>query len=537
MINTIKKLGIIALAAIIGFSFIACGPDPEGNGNGNGGVDPVAAAWANLNVDGSQFEKRSYDSETHKGRIKFIEEGGQKKLAFGRQQNGQAINPLLNTFLDITAFSTDSITFAPTTGDPITFTYEYNDEYTIRLTISDWDGANANHMNGDYRLATYPGVPVAEHYVVGNRMQAVGSTITAVTVNRAVADIELTSNGAISNIRYNGETAVPQGLGTYAITFDVAASAPHWLAAEGVSGGNLEVFNPPQFANWANWTQTTGTSPNSIDIKFLNNMFIGVRSSTIASSTDGIAWTSATLPASALGPDNQNRYVNDITFGNGKWVIVTTSGFPGANRAWIVYSENRTTWTQATITPAMAEFEAIQIVAFGDGKFIAFTSGETARRVLTSTDGITWTAAGTYNFAAPRNVVYGGGKLVAVGNGGIHYSTDGSTWTFVAGTSDGFDGFNNVVYADGKFVAVRNNRSAVSANGETWSISNSTIAGSNYLTYGGGFFVTSGSYSGDGISWLPFAGSPPVDANPSGLAFGAGKFVRANFYSHYVLVE
>ena len=77
--------------------------------------------------------------------------------------------------------------------------------------------------------------PVAADYTFGNLTQTAGS-VTAVTIT-AMAD---KSPGAVSNIRYNNATTIPQTAGSYPVTFDVAA-ATGWNAASGLSAGNLVV--------------------------------------------------------------------------------------------------------------------------------------------------------------------------------------------------------------------------------------------------------------------------------------------------------
>jgi len=78
--------------------------------------------------------------------------------------------------------------------------------------------------------------PVASDYNVANLNQKGGYGIAAVTITAKSGK----SPGAISNIRYAGNTAVPQTLGTYAVYFDVAA-ATGWNAAPDIFAGNLVI--------------------------------------------------------------------------------------------------------------------------------------------------------------------------------------------------------------------------------------------------------------------------------------------------------
>ena len=78
--------------------------------------------------------------------------------------------------------------------------------------------------------------PVASDYDINNMSQIEGNVI-AVTIFAKSGK----SPGAISNIRYAGNTAVPQTLGTYAVYFDVAA-ATGWNAAPDIFAGNFIIF-------------------------------------------------------------------------------------------------------------------------------------------------------------------------------------------------------------------------------------------------------------------------------------------------------
>jgi len=83
--------------------------------------------------------------------------------------------------------------------------------------------------------ATATQTPVASDYTIGNLNQTAGS-VTAVTITAKSGK----SPGAVSNIRYNNSTAIPQTPETYPVTFDVAA-ATGWNAVTGLSAGNLVV--------------------------------------------------------------------------------------------------------------------------------------------------------------------------------------------------------------------------------------------------------------------------------------------------------
>ena len=104
--------------------------------------------------------------------------------------------------------------------------------------------------------------PVAGDYTFGNMTQTAGS-VTAVTITAKSGK----SPGAISNIRYAGNTAIPQAHGSYAVTFDVAA-ASNWSAASRLAAGNLNInsnltpdgFTITQAGDTITITKYTGTN-------------------------------------------------------------------------------------------------------------------------------------------------------------------------------------------------------------------------------------------------------------------------------------
>ena len=78
--------------------------------------------------------------------------------------------------------------------------------------------------------------PVADDYTFGNLNQMAGS-VTAVTIT-AKSD---KSPGVIGNIRYSGSPTLPQTVGNFTVTFDVAAAAG-WNAASNLSAGTLTII-------------------------------------------------------------------------------------------------------------------------------------------------------------------------------------------------------------------------------------------------------------------------------------------------------
>ncbi len=179
-------------------------------------------------------------------------------------------------------------------------------------------------------------------------------------------------------------------------------------------------------------TWTTKTSGSVADLTALASPGTGAFAAfgaggTILTSSDGTTWTAATSGTT------KNLY--GAVYGNGRYVAVGAEGT-------IVSSTDGATWTTATAVTT----RDLRAVAFGSYTTTVGTTSTTtnifvalgaAGTLLTSTDGIAWTAQtaiAANNFTA---VVYGG-QFVAVGSGGsIYTSGDGITWqSQVSGTTN-----------------------------------------------------------------------------------------------------
>jgi hypothetical protein len=132
----------------------------------------------------------------------------------------------------------------------------------------------------------------------------------------------------------------------------------------------------------------------------------GGRGGRIMTSPDAVRWTTRESATT--------NYVQRITW-DGQWVGVCEGGD-------IIRSANGTDWSAVRTFPA-SDHEG---VAYGDGYWLAvggyFRLGESGSAVSTvfySTDAIHWYEAGINVGVRLRDVVFGNGKFVAVGNDGM----------------------------------------------------------------------------------------------------------------------
>jgi hypothetical protein len=234
--------------------------------------------------------------------------------------------------------------------------------------------------------------------------------------------------------------------------------------------------------------------------------------------SSGTSWTSRTNPA-----DNNWR---GVTYGNGLFVAVGDTG----SGDMVMTSPDGISWTART------NYAATQAITYNRGLFVAVGTN----RIVTSPDGIVWT-----NRTSPANsnwwdVTYGNGSFVAVARTGtskVMTSRDGITWTNQSSASQ--NNWVSITYGDGIFVAVSDVKQAdsvgygvmTSPDGITWT--NQTVASLNYggVTYGNGLFVAvAGSGTGnrvvtspDGVTWTNR--TSPADNVWMDVIYGAGLFV------------
>jgi hypothetical protein len=168
-----------------------------------------------------------------------------------------------------------------------------------------------------------------------------------------------------------------------------------------------------------------------------------------------------------------------VTYGNGLYVAV------GGNSATntIVTSTDGISWTARESHLSNSGLFPLGGVAYGDGLFVAVGPW-----LLTSTDGIRWTQQNSSAWYRLYAVTHAAGRFVAVGPYSRISSTDGTNW--LVGTPHTAEYINGVTYGDGLFVCVGSS-SSYSTTGANWT-GQSTGAPGNAAAYGNGIFVAVG---------------------------------------------
>jgi hypothetical protein len=206
-----------------------------------------------------------------------------------------------------------------------------------------------------------------------------------------------------------------------------------------------------------------------------------------------------------------------MAFGNGLFVGASST---------IAYSSDGITWTSA------GSFFPLEYVAFGNGLFVAVgyaTVGVTPTSFIrTSPDGITWTVRTPSEAMWFQAISYGNGLFVAVarfGTNRIMTSPDGITWT--SRTTAISPTFTGVAYGNGIWVAVSDGSPGgttfTSYDGLNWD-EQATAFGANTIHFAAGKFTIGNYYSVDGFTWI----SNSIAFSPESITYGNGYFVGVN---------
>jgi hypothetical protein len=261
------------------------------------------------------------------------------------------------------------------------------------------------------------------------------------------------------------------------------------------------------------WTsRNSGISADLDGVAYGNNMFVAVgEASTVLTSSDGMTWSHRAVETK----------LSAVTYGTDRFIAIGGSG--------MATSTDGITWTTHTLPVG----QAFAGIAYGAGTFVALNVfGE----VATSPDGSVWTPRNTGSSGILGGIVYARNQFVTVGTpGAVLTSPDGVKWAAQkSGTSEELF---SVAYGNNHYVAVgKYGIIIVSPDGTNWTTGGLDVGDSlNGVTYGNNEFVAVGVdefspghpgsilTSPDGITWTNV--NAPADLELSGVAYGANQFV------------
>lgn len=255
------------------------------------------------------------------------------------------------------------------------------------------------------------------------------------------------------------------------------------------------------------WTNVTAASVGTLQsVDYADSRYVAVSDSgATLTSGDGTTWTAGTALSSSVATDHFNAQAvahlgnTFVAAGSASPAPYTTS--TGA----IATSTDGLTWTTASTaavtTPVHGLIVSTKLIGLGD-------SGH----IYGSTDGHTWTSvAAITGVPALRAGAYSGSRYIAVGDSGyIAASPDGIVWQAspVIQVSNVGINLHGVVWTGSQFVAVGDNGTiAISPDGYSWTPQTSAITGAlrSVAVSATGEIVAVGDAgietSTDGITW------------------------------------
>ena len=287
---------------------------------------------------------------------------------------------------------------------------------------------------------------------------------------------------------------------------------------------------------------TAGTIPvnsgaNVVALGYGNNVFMAVASDGVTyTSSGGTSWAAGGSLVGGTPPDA--GYKTNIAYGDPAatptWVVTDKDG----GEIW-TSTNNGTSWTLAE-----ASGRGLKKLAYGDGHFLV--GYEDPLQFRTSTDGLTWEAAGTitgFHANGEGRMVFGNNTFVipmAYSDSVCRVST--LQWalpldfncTASHSNGGGYQYWQQIAFGNNTFVGPLDNNASnppfwVSTDtGATW-VSPTSFSGTPVgITFGGQYFVIDKSdgttaYSADGMTWTNTGTRP---GGGSGLlTYGAGKWL------------
>lgn len=192
-----------------------------------------------------------------------------------------------------------------------------------------------------------------------------------------------------------------------------SAGQINWVTFGGsrfvAAGRNGTITTSDDAITWTARTSNFGTSTIRC-VAFGNNVWVAVGyGGQIRTSTDAITWVTRTSPFSSTA------IAFSATFGNGAWVATAQSGV-------IARSTDAITWS--TVASPFVNNQQVTC-GFGNGVFVAATSGSQFNIIKSSIDGISWSGTSPVDEGTwISKIVFSGGTIILCAYNGAALFSD-----------------------------------------------------------------------------------------------------------------
>jgi hypothetical protein len=318
--------------------------------------------------------------------------------------------------------------------------WEPGSGYDAQPTFTFVDPAATSQPNYEFRI----GNGVLGNPTFLNRGVGYKTSTTRVTVTGdGYADIyELGGNLIVDGVPRVVRTGANFELNTISWTPSVLPISGPWggvtVGADKFVGITYQGAGLSQIvysANGTGWTSTTiPVQRDWRDIKYANGVYFAVAYGTIfARSTDGITWTTITVPT--------GNWIS-IDFINDRWTAVSNGS------ADAIYSvDNGNTWLTSSL-PVSADWVKVK---HGANNFIAIA--ENTDKIAISLDGQTWVIRTVTASLEWSDIAYGNDHLIIIAKNSDEFTVsedDGNTWNILAAPAT--DDWSHIIFANRKFV-------------------------------------------------------------------------------------
>ena len=224
-----------------------------------------------------------------------------------------------------------------------------------------------------------------------------------------------TSNDSIAYSLDNGISwSTPT---TWTNPFSSGGNGIAWNGSMWVAVGTSATYNIANSSDGINWTSVVSpftTSGNSVAWDGIKWIAVGQGTQTMATSPDGITWSSTSI----ISPFTTSGNGNGIAWNGSMWIAVGSGG------ATLAHSTNGTTWISVTVFSTQGK-----CVAWNGSMWVAGGDSGSNGAIAYSTDGTTWTMTAASIGTMVTSLAWIGTEWVAFGGAFESHSPDGITWT------------------------------------------------------------------------------------------------------------